>query len=274
MFHNRPPEVGRSVTNSSVANNWGTDITSGTANAYGSWIQIHAGFPYDVYQVYIAMGKNYVAAANRNSYIDIGYGPNNTTVQIVIPKLCGSNSGGIDMGYRYYVLPMYLPKNTPIWARHQCTTASTVINVNITALCGEYIPYMPKIKYYNPLGTLGTTLGVAIVPGNNTEGAWTEMIASTPRNYVGMLITGLFAVDTTMTAVSYTGDVGIGPSGSEQVIIENGFVTTHGTNETACGIAIAYYVDVKANSRIVARVSCSGTPDSSLSTIVYGMETM
>lgn len=258
----------------------GTTVTSGAANTYGTWTQLSTGLRDTGYYVIFSINNVIVSGGNtRNAYLDIGIGPNSGAVTTLIPYLCGSHNGGYNnsnsaTGGSVYSFPLVIPRNTPIWCRHQNTAATTGAEVTLTVLSGTSFPaMMPRVTEYNVIGTPGTatTTGIAITPGTSGEGAWTQMVASAPLSYSGFLISGLFTTDQSMSNTGYTVDIGVGAAAAEIAIAENTSMTFHGSNETANRYSIGVFTPVNAGERISARVACNTSPDASMSVLLLGM---
>jgi hypothetical protein len=275
MLHIPANQYGRIVTSGSSLNNWGPTVISGPQNQYGDWIQTNPGLPYESSSLFIAIGTLFSSGNRRAAYIDFAYGPDSSNLTVVLPYLNGTNSGGMTNGCIFYYLPLCIPPNQPLWSRHQNykSSGSTPVVIHTTMQCGRTMPYYPRVYRYEPLSSLdtSTTTATLITPGTSGEGAWTEMIASTPKKYIGTLLAGLYTFNNNLNAAAYTGDVGIGPSGSEQVLVENSFSMTQQTTETSQGFTTAFYNDIPAGSRLSARVSCSATPSNNVSVLLYGM---
>jgi hypothetical protein len=279
MLHIEHPDYSSILTNSSIAAaTWGTSVSSAaSANTYGSWVQIHAGLTYPSAFLLLRLSNNWTAATTRNAYVDIGIGPDAGNVTTIADKLCGSHAGSFaaSSGPSTYFLPLRIPAGTPIWARHQNTVASKTIGVHLTAYCGDNLDQQfPSAQSMVSLNsTTASTTGTTITVGaSGAEGGWTEMIASTTEDYVGLMVGGMFAVDTTLTAVGYVLDVGIGASGQEISVGENVLITTHNTSENAQRCAYPAFASIATGSRVSIRGSCSGAADSSLSAIAYGLK--
>jgi hypothetical protein len=255
----------------------GTSVTSHstTANAYGTWTQIHAGLTYPSSWVQVNLTNNYSNNTTRNAYVDIGIGPNSGAVTTIVEKLCGtgaSNSVG-----RVYFMPLRIPPDTPVWARHQNTAANTIIGVQISVQGGNMNPgTLPYASEVVCLGaSTGTTIGTSISVGaSGAEGSWTQIIASSTEEYAGLMVGGIFTTDTSLTASgTYCFDIGLGANPNEFTVGENvttNYVTT--ASESISSFSYPSFIGVKTGERIVVRGSCSGTADSSLSVVVYGFK--
>lgn len=265
-----------SVPGISLLNVSGTSVTSGSANTSGTWTQIHAGLTYPSERVVFRIGGvrtsgDVIAATTLNGYMDIGIGPNSGAVTTIAEKLSCSNASGIGA---VWFLPLRVPPDTPVWARHQNTAASAKAYVFAAFHGGNMNPgTMPSWSRIVALGaTAASTVGTTITPGaSNAEGSWTQIVSSTAEDYAGVMLSHLFNVDTTLTSeLIGCGDVGVGGSGSEKVVGENitySALTT--SNETRSSFHMPSFVGIPAGSRLCARWSGSLTADGTNSIIVY-----
>jgi hypothetical protein len=254
----------------------GTAVTAGgSANTYGTWTQIHAGLTYASDWVKVAFqgvetSGDVISATTLNAYFDIGIGPNSGAVTVIAEKLGGPNAYG--MGHIYF-MPLRIPPDTPVWARHQNTAASAKGAVAISVQGGNMNPgTINTVSRIVALGaTTASTTGTTITPTSGTEDAWTEIVASTTDDYAGVMISPMFRVDTSTTAKVTWLDVGVGGSGSEFVVGD--MLTTeylYGTGERHSSICLPSFIGIPAGSRICARAGGNVAADTSCSVIVYG----
>lgn len=267
-----------SVPGISLINASGTTVTSGAANTAGTWTQIHAGLTYPnellVFRIAgVRTSADAITATTLNAYMDIGIGPNSGAVTTIAEKLSCSNASGIGA---VWFLPLRIPPDTPVWARHQNTAASAKANVFAAFHGGNMNPgTMPLATRIIALGAVSaSTTGTTITPGaSNAEGAWTQIVASTAEDYAGVMLSHLFNVDTTLTAdLVGCGDVGVGASTSEKVVGENITYSALFTSaEQRASFHMPAFIGIKAGSRLCARWSGSLTADSTNSIIVYAL---
>jgi hypothetical protein len=267
-----------SIPGVSLVNVSGTQVTSGAANTAGTWTQIHAGLTYPsdriVFRVAgVRTSANAISATTLNGYMDIGIGPDSSTVTVIAEKLSCSNSSGIGA---VWFLPLRVPPDTKVWVRFQCTAASALSAVFASFHGGNMNPgTMPACSRIVALGaTSGTTVGTTITPGaSNAEGAWTQIIASSADDYAGVMLSHLFNVDTTLTIdLVGCGDVGVGSSGNEKVVGENITYSAMFTgSEQRASFHVPTFIGIPAGSRISARWSGSLAADGTNSIIVYGL---
>lgn len=271
------------VTNGSVGAAVGTQagtlITSGAANTAGTWTQIHAGLTYSCDYLTVRINAvetsaDVITATTLNAYIDIGIGASSGDVMQIIEKLGGSQAQGLGV---VYFLPIRIPPDTPVWARHQNTAASAKAGVQVSWFGGNMNPAsFPNFSGMVALGAVtASTTGTSITPnGAGAEGAWAQIVASTTEDYGGIMASPLFNVDTTLTSALHTTiDVGVGASGQEKVIGEN--LTQQflwSTAEQKNAVCFPSFTGIKAGSRLAARASGSTTADGTNSIILYGFK--
>lgn len=255
----------------------GTLITSGAANTAGTWTQIHAGLTYGCDYLMVRINAvetsgDVISATTLNCYIDIGIGPDSSNVTTIIEKLGASQAQGLGV---VYFIPVRLPPDVKVWARHQNTAASAKAGVQVSWFGGNGNPgNFPSFSGMVALGaTTASTTGTAITPGaTGAEGAWTQIVASTAKDYGGVMISPLFNVDTSLTSGLHTTlDAGVGASGQELTIGEN--LTQQvlwSTAEQKDAICIPSFVGIPAGQRLSVRASGSTTADGSNSVILYG----
>ena len=248
----------------------GTSVTSGNANTYGTWTQIHAGFTYAITLVDINITNLGANNNNKNCYIDIGIGSSSSTVCTLIEKLGGVGAApGLGITY---LLPIRIPPDTPVWARHQNVAASAVAGVQITVHGGnQNIWTMPTISQVVALGaTTASTVGTTLTVGSeNSYGSYTQIVASTTTDYAGCLISWFNTGITHTANTVYTFDVALGDSGQEKLIgprITTG--SSVNSNEQFAIVCNPIYIGIPAGSRLSVRGKCSGTPVTNSSVII------
>jgi hypothetical protein len=104
-------------------------------------------------------------------------------------------------------------------------------------------------------GNSGADVGATVTAAasTNTKGSWTQLIASTTKKVVGLVVS-ISAGGSTVC--SYMLDIGTGASGSEAVLIPNLF-TRYGSAYGWKSHSIFIPVQIPAATRIAARVQSS-----------------
>jgi hypothetical protein len=146
----------------------GTTLTSSAStHTYGTWTQIGPtnGLEHASSSVLVELNTGFTAATTRNSYVDIGIGPDASNVTVIVEKLCGS--GATTNSGKMYYLPLRIPPDVKIWARTQHTTASGTIKINISVMGGNQNPgTFPTVSQIVCLGAVtASTTGTAITIG-------------------------------------------------------------------------------------------------------------
>jgi len=277
------PNFNYTETNNSVGvasgDQAGTAVTSGSANAYGSWTQIHAGLTYKSSVVVVRINSvetsaDVTAATVLNAYIDIGIGPDSSNVTVILEKLGGSFAGGL--GNSFYI-PVSFPQDTPIWARHQNTQASAKSGVEVTFFGGGgngyFFPSFSRMVAIGAVTTSTTGASLSTIGNSGAEGGWVEITSSSSDDYSVLMLSPVFNVDSSLTnGLIQTFDIGIGGSGSEISIGENVMQSFLWTGaEQRVSISYPVYRTIPSGTRIVCRGSGSTTNDGTNSILLYGI---
>jgi hypothetical protein len=120
----------------------------------------------------------------------------------------------------------------------------------------DFPPYSPpnyEAAGWGSSGTQNYICGTSVTAASsaNSKGSWAQLIASTTRKVVGIVVlmhqsgTGKFMVD-----------IGTGASGSESVLIPDVYVN-FGGSYGAGSAAVFFPVQIPAGTRIAARCQCS-----------------
>jgi hypothetical protein len=274
------PQLAKTTTNASGAGTttvWGTTITNvGTANTLTAWNSLGATPAFGSYGLILNLNGLGASTINSCAMVELGIGPNSGAVTTIAEKLFCSQAGATGsgtgmLGGRTWVLPLFIPPNTTLWARYQTRSTSRPLNVHVSYQ-GGHGAGLPVCQQIVALGASpATTVGTTVVPGaTGAEGAWTQIVASTAINYMGFLVAGSLD-NTVMTNVGYCMDIGVGAAASEVSIGENVHWWAGNTSEWTVGYSFPVFARVRAGQRLVVRASCNGTPDTTFSAIIYGM---
>jgi hypothetical protein len=234
----------------------GISCTSGAANTKGSWVQLLAATSAPVTWVIATFGFS-----SLNRYlVDIGIGAS-TAERVLIPNLFGEAVGVLtQLQARVYVMPLFIPAGARLSIRCQCVAASQVASGFLNLIHGQ----MP---FPNPLGMVeacganasGATAIASIDPGAtiNTDGAVTQLIASTAFPYKWVCIGFGHSSNTTAAGQNLLFDIMIGAAGVEKVLISDlylhndvGIDTTQTTYCFPCSIPAGSRLSARARSDI------------------------
>jgi hypothetical protein len=263
-----------------VAAAWGTSVTPGN-NTMGSYAQVltSGNISKDVFGIQIQFNSNAVSAAARDTICDIGIdAAGGTSYTVLIPSLlasCAAPSIGATGGGLNYYFPLYIKAGSTLAVR------ASVNNATVGTLrCGVRVFGAPKDRRNIVVGskvvaygiTAGSSTGTAVTPGTTSDGTWTSLgtIASGDNCWYWQYGVGIN--QSTITAVAYSGDLGIGDA-SNKVIVGEDRVWQGTTTEQWYdnGFALGYY-QAKGGDIVYGRLQCSGTAVSGISMAAYGVK--
>jgi hypothetical protein len=236
-----------------VASGDGTAVApSASANTKGSWVQMVASSASDIVCLSIYVHWFSVAGADQNLSFDIGVGAGGSE-KIIIPDVnfCAKSQFG---SYIYGAhFPIQIPAATRVAVRCQCNLASgDTPNVLLVGYDGAFTA--DGVSGYDTIGFTATK-GTAVTSGNGAKGSYTQLVASSAKDYCGFVA----VVDTggvaTPPLVSQLVDIAVGAAASEKIIIPDQLF-----GPFANGIMSPLIpVNVPAGTRLSARVASDGT---------------
>ena len=241
---------------------------------YGSLTQIVAATTFDTEWmiVFCTVPASYGSSWAWQALCEIAIGPSGSE-RIIIPDLSFQIAQSANLN-SFYSFPISIPKGTRISAAccEPVSNADTY-GVHLQLFDGGFTQ-MSGAQGVDSIGmTVSTTLGTAVTPGNQVMGSWTQLIAATVHDYMGIIIT-MDNQNTAPQSDHWGFDIGIGPSGSEQVLVQSWPMSAAWTGSN--GIASInspspfFPTPVPARSRLAVRsISHGGATGQSIT--VYGI---
>ena len=240
---------------------------SATAATKGSWVSLGT-LSADAVALRIMVGTIGETKGGTGAF-DIGIGGSGSQVVLVPNIVCPYNNGNSTNAYVQFLLPLQLPSGVQVWARSACSAASAagVYVASFSAFDGEY-----TAEGYGGVDALGFTAGTLVgtsftTTGTGAKGSYSQVIASTARDYGMLAICVDQGTAGLSTAAPISVDIAIGASGSEKIIAPDVFVYLNsnygGGGATSAG---PFPVEVPAGSRIAVR----GASDSAYAAITLG----
>jgi hypothetical protein len=238
-----------------------TNLTQpAAANTKGSYVQMVSSTPFDSERLSITFYS--LTYGTYDNLFDIAIGAASSESDIISNILvCRSSSYHIGSSYEF---PVRIKAGTRISGRSQGEYSSANnFRVSLTLLRGGW-SYIRGFDVCDTYGAnTGNSGGVAVDPGGtiNTKGSWSQITSSTSRDAKGFILIIGNNSDYTRDSSAYywNVDVGIGASGSEQVIFPNWGVVVHSSVSTIFPQASPFIpMHIPAGSRLSARASCSG----------------
>jgi hypothetical protein len=278
-----PPSFGWSfdqVGATRIAAAWGATVTPAQNAKSGAWAQLlsAANVSKDVFGIWISFNSNATSTAARDTIVDIGVDPaGGTSYTVLIPDLLASSaapattsSGGI-----HYFFPIWIKAGSTVAARASVNNATVGTLRARARIVGEprrldNVRVGTKVKAYGI--TAASSTGTAITAGTTSEGAWTSLgtIAAGDNPWFWQL--GMGVNNGTITAVAYTGDLGIGDASNKAIVIENrvwnGSTTEQFWDDGVCDQS---YYQAQDGDIVYGRLQASGTAITGLSLAAYGV---
>lgn len=227
----------------------GTLAQGGSSGVKGSWNQLIASVPYECCGFYLS-----IYFRDSVDYLfDLGVGASGAEAVLVgnilgCARTTDANAHGI-----YF--PVQLRAGVRMAARTQGSSSSANAYYGLTLFRGgpDLVAAQKVVQY----GTIATSRGVSVVGSSsaNTFGSWTQIVATTAEEVVGLLV-NISQGGGTKSNTFQRWQVGVGASGSERVILEWGSAILGGigvTMDRGTGMGILP-VRIKAGQRIAVRV--------------------
>ncbi len=198
-----------------------TVSANASANTVGSWVQLTASSAIDCVFIYVRAGG--FSNIGPNGAVDIGVGGAGSEV-VVLQQLITAFHDTNGVTNSVYLLPTAIPKGSRISARSQVNHASDGLFIDVVLYDGAFT----EVEGYAGVDSIGfvaaTTLGTSVDPGAvaSTKGAYSQLVASTARDYAGLYVAfdclGQTAGTLTNTDAGQVW-IAVGAAGSENDII-------------------------------------------------------
>lgn len=259
--------------NYTVSSNAGVNTPpSASANTKGSFTQVVASTSVD--SVWMVVDLQYYPSTTTTVFVDVAVGAAGSE-KVIIQDLEFSctDLGGQHQASQLYGFPVAIPSGTRISARSQVNNASgDSPQVSVILFDGSF----SQSEGYAGVDAIGanesSTIGSTLDPGGviHTKGAYTQLTASTSRDYVGILA-AFDGQNTGTLGSSQSVDIAIGGAGSETVIVPD--ITFWTSVRTIPWILPFIPIMIPSGTRIAGRCSSSltGAADRTVGLIVYGV---
>ena len=252
----------------------GTLTAPASADTKGAWTELIASTSFDAHFVIFSYMQGYYSQP-RVYLMDLGIGGSGSE-EVFVADMCAAN-GSPNYVRQYmvqtYAMPLYIPKGSRITGRYQCNTTD-YLNVQLN-LYSSYMGFGRGLAGVDTLGAAtGDTGGTVVDSGGvaNTYGSWVEFTSSSSRAYKGIMVGQPNNRNTGRSSYQWVSQVGVGGSGSEEVIIDNhGFNCRADDDDPTPRVSPFMSVHIPSGSRISVRSKCNGTdsPDRLLDIILY-----
>ena len=260
------------------ATSFGAVVTPGLVSVFGAYATILSGANNtdDSYGILINVNSNSVAANARDTLMTIGLdAAGGTTFTTFIADLLVSCANNYESCGVWYFFPVFIKAGSTIGAKATVNNLTVgTFACNVTLLCCPRRPEAVRAgSYVDTFGAVeATSSGTAVTSGTTSEGTYT-LLASSIARPCWFWQAGFGVNDATMSALTYHMDLAAGSSTTvNKNMLENGVASTSAA-ESLDKLPIIFGCEgfAATGDNIYGRLQCSGTPDSALSMIAYGV---
>ena len=221
----------------------GTQVTSaGSNHTKGSFVQLIASTSYTFGGVLLVLGG--ANTGSRGFLFDLAIGAA-ASEQVIVPNLYYYSQ--TDGSFVHAYIPIMIPQGSRISGRCQSTTTSNYVRANVIGISGE-AAHQDAVTYgADTANTTGTA--VTANASGNTKGSWVQMTAATTRSHEYMIVSTRASGNS-----QYIFDIGIGGSGSEQVLVPNLNIRDSSTGQPE---TYAFPCRIPSGTRIAVRCAAA-----------------
>lgn len=232
-------------------------FTGGSAHTMGSWVEIVSALSADVGYVKITPTANTGSSTvDTSALFDLGVGAGGAEAAVISSLGVGWWITSGAASHPGWLFPLFIPRGSRVAGRVQGAEASKSFSARFEFFAPTQ-GLIPSAKVVAlgavPASSRGTVLSS---PGSgNTEGAWTEIVASTSEPYTALGVSVQGGSDTTQATTSGLVDIGVGAAGAETAVVSDialGLVATEGINPLS-PLVHPLVNQVPAGSRLSAR---------------------
>jgi len=254
--------------------NIGSSVTTGGASTtYGTVVQLIASTAFDAYWLEIMACDYGFSATACGGVLDILIGT--STEEVLIEKLLMGHCSGPNLAAipasngKTWGFPLYVPAGSRISARVAGERVSTAMRVAVSLHGGHGMPFFRVGSKVVTYGAGTVPRGTAITVGNASEGAFTQIVASTTEDHFAIVPSLQVATDTTITQKTLQMDVGVGSATEE--VIGGSYTWTTGTGEGMTGHwpIFPIFEHIPSGSRLAVRVSGSAAGDGATDAVLH-----
>lgn len=257
---------GGAINGSTPSSSNGVTVTaSASTNTKGSYTQLIAATSSDCSCLLVTVTRS--TAGSTGFLIDISVGGAGSEI-VIAPNLAYVTlTTAANITASQYLIPCSIPASSRVAARIQASTSSAALQISAICITDTMASFAPS-GFMDDYGTLTATSLLSAVDAGataNTKGAYTQLTASTTRDYRGFILgIGQGTTTSSSPAGSYmfaTIDVAIGGAGAEKIILGDyqvmSLVPSAALQRWNPGSSCIYPISIPAGSRIAARAQCS-----------------
>ena len=258
------------------ATTYGTSITPGASNAYGSYTSVLTGasLTADAYAIEIIVSSAYTIGNDRGMLVTIGFDPaggtsfgglGGVTGNEISNLLCSGAyqwyANGVPGGGHRFYFPVFVKSGTSIGAKAQTNNATAgTVRVAVNAYCQP--SRRAAVRAGSFVRTIGanttTTDGVSVTAGTASEGSWTSIGAVSDK--IWYLETGLGARTATQVDACALADVGVGDGSNKRTVLRDLYFLSTTLEWTAKLGRTGGHVNLASGDTIYGRAQGTAVP--------------
>lgn len=249
-----------------TANTRGTLLAIGN-HVYGAYTQLVASSPSDASWMIVNIWSNGSLNNGNQQSVNVAVGGAGNEVIIASDLMICQPGNGYDI--QSYSFPVSIPAGTRISANAAGKATTDAVYCSVQLFDGAFT----QMEGFAGVDSIGYSFvnGVRVDTGSaNSKGSYSQIIASTSRDYAGLLFNVNGQSDlASQTTSRWLLDFAIGGSGSEQIIVPN-IPWTGEIGTKTLRLNGPFFVPIPAGTRIAARGQSSLNADTAALTL-YGM---
>lgn len=238
----------------------GTAVTAhASSSAKGTPAELISSTSFDTYWVRIVVEDTCSSGSATGGALDLLVGA--STEEVAIADMLVGQASDIataNLGSQVFDFPLYIPSGTRIAAQFASEVWGDTAYVAVWLYGGHGSPMWRVGSKVTTYGISAPVTGVSLTPGNGTEGAWTQIVASTTSDHF-CFVPSLHSVgDTSGGNKTWKLNIGTGSATEEEI----GMWTYTGSSVEAFGMAtqrLPAFRDVPSGTRLAARLSIDST---------------
>ena len=249
--------------------------SSATANTLGTIVELDADTEYEANGLSLMLTEFSFASSTSVSFLMNIYIGGSGSEELLIEGVhfysdnATANYSLISMDF-----PVKVPKGSRISADLQTNTAAADAVLLIAQLrSGGFRSHVGHGEIVSIGMNTSTTNGQSVDSGAtiNTKGAWSQVVASSTKAFAGFNLSVGSNLNSAQDNANFLIDIGVGGSGSEEVIAENIYANTT-SSERVLFDGSFFPVDIPEGSRIAIRSQSeeSNATDRVLSYVFHG----
>ena len=253
------------------ANTKGVALPGGATDVKGAWVELKTSTPRDYAGILVEPQWGHV---NRQHLIDVGIGAAGSEV-VIVPDVYTSALTTATKAMKCVFFPIAIKAGSRVAMRQATNSfAGATLLVGLHGVAQSFLGFVGGAKVIAMGAVVFNSKGTPVDPGAvaDTKGVWVELAASVGSDLATITMIWSTNVNTIPSNARFAYDLAIGASGSEQIIIPDGLVTSGGGGRNVFPASLTIPVTVKKGSRIAARLQSDITDatDRVLDVVAYG----